>query len=44
MPVVPMTPEDVDQWLNGKNVADAIEWQKPPADEAIQIVEMEKAA
>lgn len=44
MPVMLMTPEDVDRWLAGQNVADAIEMQKPAPDDAIRIVEIEKAA
>ena len=44
MPVMLMTPEEVDRWLAGKNVADAVEMQKPARDDAIRIVEIEKAA
>lgn len=44
MPVMLMTMEDVDRWLSGKSVADALEVQKPAPDHAIRIVEIEKAA
>ena len=44
MPVMLMTPEEVDRWLAGKSVADAFELQKPVADDAIKIVDIEKAA
>ena len=44
MPVMLMTPEDVERWLAGKNVADAIEMQKPAPDDAIRIVDIGKAA
>lgn len=44
MPVMLMTPEEVDHWLNGKSVTDALELQKPAPDDAIKIVDIEKAA
>ena len=44
MPVMLMTAEEVDRWLAGKSVADALELQKPAPDDAIKIVEIEKAA
>jgi len=42
MPVMLMTPEDIDRWLVGRNVADALEMQKPAPDDAIKIVNVEK--
>ncbi|MBN9486010.1 MAG: hypothetical protein J0H44_02245 [Alphaproteobacteria bacterium] len=44
MPVMLITPEEVDRWLAGKSVADAMEMQKPAPDDAIKIVDIEKAA
>ncbi len=44
MPVILMTPEEVDRWLNGTSATDAREMQKPAPDDAIRIVEIEKAA
>jgi putative SOS response-associated peptidase YedK len=44
MPVMLMTPEDVERWLAGKNVADALELQKAAPDDVIRIVDIEKAA
>jgi putative SOS response-associated peptidase YedK len=35
MPVMLMTPDDVDQWLRGASVEDALKMQKPAPDEAI---------
>ena len=37
MPVMLMTPEDVEQWLRGSSVEDALEMQKPASDDAIVI-------
>lgn len=37
MPVMLMTPEDVDQWLLGSSVEDALKIQKPAPDEAVVI-------
>jgi len=44
MPVMLITPEEVDRWLAGKSVAHAMEMQKPAPDDAIKIVDIEKAA
>jgi putative SOS response-associated peptidase YedK len=44
MPVMLMTPEDVDRWLQGSSASDALELQKPVPDDAIRIVEIEKVA
>jgi putative SOS response-associated peptidase YedK len=44
MPVMQMTPDDVDQWLRGVSVADALEMQKPAPDDAIVIRPPEKKA
>ena len=35
MPVMLMTPEDVDQWLLCSSVEDALKMQKPAPDEAV---------
>jgi len=42
MPVVLMTPEDVEQWLRGESVDDALKLQKPAPDDAIVIRPPEK--
>jgi len=44
MPVMLMTPEDVERWLAGKSASDAIDMQKPASDAAIRIVDIESAA
>ncbi|WIM10735.1 SOS response-associated peptidase family protein [Enhydrobacter sp.] len=44
MPVMLMTPEDVGRWLDGGSVADAVEMQKPAADDAIRVSDLRKAA
>jgi hypothetical protein len=43
MPVLLMTPGDVSRWLNG-SVKEALELQKPAADDQVVIVERRKAA
>src|SRR5689334_21416282 len=35
MPVLLMTPEDVDRWLSGSSVEDALAMQRPAADDAL---------
>jgi hypothetical protein len=42
MPVMLMTPDDVDQWLRGVSVNDAPKMQKPAPDDAIVIRPTEK--
>lgn len=37
MPVLLMTPQDVDRWLNGKSVEDALVLQKPAPDDALEV-------
>jgi putative SOS response-associated peptidase YedK len=44
MPVMLMTPEDVEQWLRGSTVEDALKLQKPAPDDAIVIRPEEKKA
>jgi putative SOS response-associated peptidase YedK len=44
MPVMLMTPDDVDQWLHGVSVEDALKMQKPAPDDAIMIRPPEKKA
>ena len=44
MPVMLMTPEDVEQWLQGSSVTDALEMQKPALDNAIVMRPPEKKA
>ena len=44
MPVMLMTPEDVEQWLRGHTVDDALKMQKPAPDDAIVIRPTEKKA
>ena len=44
MPVMLMTPEDVEQWLHGVSVDDALEMQKPAPDDAIVMRPAEKKA
>ncbi len=44
MPVMLMTPDDVEQWLRGSSVEDALKMQKPAPDEAIVIGPDRKAA
>jgi putative SOS response-associated peptidase YedK len=39
-----MTPDDVDQWLSGHSVEDALKMQKPAPDDAIVIRPDEKKA
>jgi hypothetical protein len=39
-----MTPDDVEQWLRGGSVEDALKMQKPAADDAIVIRPEEKKA
>jgi putative SOS response-associated peptidase YedK len=35
MPVMLMTPEDVDRWLNGASVEDALKTQRPAPDDLV---------
>jgi len=42
MPVMLMTPEDVEQWLRGVSVDGRAEMQKPAPDDAIVIRPAEK--
>jgi len=45
--VVPMTPEDVDRWLTGNSVEDALAMQSPAPDDALVMgppVKLEKKA
>jgi hypothetical protein len=44
MPVMLMTPEDVEQWLRGHTVDDALKMQKPAPDNAIVVRPTEKKA
>jgi putative SOS response-associated peptidase YedK len=44
MPVMLMTPEDVEQWLQGSSVKDALEMQKPAPANAIVMRPPEKKA
>jgi putative SOS response-associated peptidase YedK len=44
MPVMLMTPDDVEQWLRGSSVEDALKMQKPAPDEAIVMGPDRKAA
>jgi putative SOS response-associated peptidase YedK len=44
MPVMLMTPDDVEQWLRGSSVEDALKMQKPAPDEAIVTGPDRKAA
>ena len=44
MPVMLMTPDDVEQWLGGVSVDDALKMQKPAPDNAIVIRPPEKKA
>ena len=44
MPVMLMTPDDVEQWLRGSSVEDALEMQKPAPDNAIVMRPLEKKA
>ena len=44
MPVMLMTPDDVDQWLRGVSLDDALKMQKPAPDDAIVIRPDEKKA
>ena len=44
MPVMLMTPDDVDQWLRGVSLDDALIMQKPAPDDAIVIRPDEKKA
>src|SRR6266851_4338992 len=44
MPVMLMTPDDVEQWLRGSTVEDALKMQKPAPDDAIVIRPEEKKA
>jgi putative SOS response-associated peptidase YedK len=44
MPVMLMTPDDVEQWLRGVSVDDALKMQKPAPDDAIVIRPEEKKA
>jgi hypothetical protein len=37
MPVTLMTAEDVDQWLKGSSVEDALTMQKPVSDDALEM-------
>jgi putative SOS response-associated peptidase YedK len=44
MPVMLMTPDDVEQWLRGSTIEDALKLQKPAPDDAIVIRPPEKKA
>ena len=44
MPVMLMTPDDVEQWLCGATVDDALKIQKPAPDDAIVLRPAEKKA
>jgi putative SOS response-associated peptidase YedK len=44
MPVMLMTPDDVEQWLQGSSVEDALKMQKPTPDDSIVIRPEEKKA
>jgi len=37
MPVILMTAEDVDRWLNGSSVEDALAIQRPAANDALAV-------
>ena len=37
MPVLLMTAEDVDRWLKGSSVEDAVAMQKPAPDDALEV-------
>jgi len=36
MPVILMTAKDIDRWLKGSSVQDALAMQKPAADDSLQ--------
>jgi putative SOS response-associated peptidase YedK len=42
MPVMLMTPDEVEQWLGGSSVEDALKMQKPASDDAVVIRPAEK--
>jgi putative SOS response-associated peptidase YedK len=42
MPVILMTPDDVEQWLRGTTLEDALKMQKPAPDDVIVIRSAEK--
>ena len=44
MPVMLMTPDDVQQWLGGISVDDALKMQKPAPDDAVVVRPPEKKA
>jgi putative SOS response-associated peptidase YedK len=44
MPVMLMTPDDVEQWLREGTVEDALKMQKPAPDDAVVIRPVEKKA
>ena len=44
VPVMLMTPDDVEQWLRGSSVADALKMQKSAPDDAIVVRSAEKKA
>jgi putative SOS response-associated peptidase YedK len=44
MPVMLMTPDDVEQWLQGGSLEDALAMHKPAPDEAIVMLPPEKKA
>jgi putative SOS response-associated peptidase YedK len=44
MPVMLMTPDDVEQWLRGSTIEDALKLQKPAPDDAIVIRPPERKA
>jgi hypothetical protein len=44
MPVMLLTPDDVEQWLRGSSVEDALKMQKPAPDDAIVMRPEEKKA
>ena len=37
MPVLLMTPEDVDRWLTGSSTEDSLAMQKPAPDDALVV-------
>ena len=44
MPVMLMTPQDVDRWLDSGSVEDAVAMQRPAPDDAIVMLPPEKKA
>lgn len=37
MPVILMTAEDIERWLNGNSIDDAVGMQKPVTDDALEV-------